>query len=228
RTQLKTLPITVRNTGTATVSGITAATIAPFSVDSRGCHTIAAGGACPVVVSFLPSMARPASAPLMLGSMEGVSGSAQLIGNSVALIGDVELTDSGWFFGHWALGDTSPVKQLGITNNGTGPVAITPLYWVEGRSDFDMRHTCGAGLMPGQSCVVTAAFSPSVLGERIGAFRIKRADGAIRDVWMLGYGAEVTDADGPPLESGGLSVADRLDFGEVVSGTASGAVRTLT
>src|SRR5690606_17716353 len=105
---------------------------------------------------------------------------------------------------------------------------ITQLYLVEGKSDFDMRHTCGTGLMPGQSCVVTADFSPSVLGERIGAFRIKRADGAIRDVWMLGYGAEVTDADGPPLNAAGLSVADRLDFGEVEAGTASGAIRTLT
>src|SRR5690606_3219925 len=148
---------------------------------------LAACASCSMTVSLLPSVAGPASATRMLTSAEGVTGTAHVIGNSAAVIEDVGLTDSGWIRGPWALGETSPVKQLGITNKGTGPVTITQLYLVEGKSDFDMRHTCGAQLPPGQSCVVTADFSPSVLGERIGAFRIKRADGAIRDVWMLGY-----------------------------------------
>lgn len=228
RTQMRTQTISVRNSGETPVTRITATVGAPFSVDPRGCVALAPGASCLMSATFLPISAGPAAATLFLDSAEGVTGTAQFIGNSVALIDDVELTDSGWFFGHWAIGDTSPIKQLGILNKGTGPVTITQLYLVNGHSDFDMRHTCGAQLPPGESCIVTADFSPTVLGERIGAFRIKRADGAIRDVWMLGYGAEFSDPDAPPLAGGGLSVADRLDFGEMMAGTPNNAIRTLT
>src|SRR5690606_38122984 len=112
----------------------------------------------------------------------GTTATAALIGNAVPLLADLELTDWGWNFGTWKLGETSDVKQLGIKNTGNGPVTITQLFLVEGKSEFHMTHTCGAELPPGQSCVVTVDFTPTELGERIGAFRIKKADGSLRDI----------------------------------------------
>lgn len=77
-----------------------------------------------------------------------------------------------------------------------------------------MRHTCGSALLPGDRCVITVDFTPSELGERIGAFRIKRADGALRDVWMLGYGSLDGTAE-PEFSYDALTLANLLQIGEV-------------
>src|SRR5690606_34066690 len=132
RTQHSTRWVTLKNNGSAPLTGLAASVATPFEANLYGFEMLAPWQACSIMATFLPSDAGPVSENLNITTAQGVEGSTQLIGNSVALLDDVELTDAGWFFGHWALGETSSVKQLGIRNLGTGPVTITQLYLVNG------------------------------------------------------------------------------------------------
>ncbi|MNR71421.1 IPT/TIG domain protein [compost metagenome] len=158
---------------------------------------------------------------------EVVSAETPLFGNSSPLLTDLQVSDNGgWNFGTWKVGETSTPKQLALRNAGNTSIVINQLFLVEGQSEYSMSHTCGESLAPGAICTVTVKFTPTSLGEKVGAFRVRSIDGRIRDVWLLGFGGDGS-ATGPETSSGRLAVASSLNFGSVVL-SMEGTSRLLT
>ena len=214
RGQVRTVQATLRNNTDAPVTGLTARTDAPFLVDASDCRTVAAGADCRIEVSFAPSANGPASGTLQVASASGQEAQARLQGNGVDGLGDLDVSEGGgWNFGTWELGTTSTQKTLTLTNKGNGPIFISQIFVMDESSDFNLSHTCGDGLAPGATCTVTVSFSPTGLGKRLGAFRIRSQEGSVRDVWLLGFGGDPNAPEQAP--EGRLSVTSSVNFGQV-------------
>lgn len=225
QSQVATQLVTVRNLGSEAVNGLVASTGSPFAVAASACASIPAGGSCTLPVRFMPDQEGLAVGTLRVGGPTGARAETTLVGNSVPLLTDVELTEEGWYFGKWLLGTTSGTKTLGVKNIGDAAVSVKQAFFDGAASPYRMTHTCGELLPPGASCEVSVAYSPVELGEHVGAFRITRTDGRVRDVWMLGHG--VNSLTDEPGAGGGLSVTSEIDFGEspLTAGAAQRSVR---
>ncbi|MNR71349.1 IPT/TIG domain protein [compost metagenome] len=223
--QVRTVQATLRNEGAAPVTGLSASTELPFVVDASGCASIAAGADCPVTVSFAPSRLGAANGLLQVQAAQ-TGARAPLHGNGVPGIGNLDVSDGGgWNFGTWAPGSSSPEKVLALRNTGTGPISVNQIFVLDGASDFNLRHTCGDSLPAGGTCEVTVSFSPSAYGQRVGAFRIRAADGSVRDVWLLGFGGDPAKPQEPT--AGRLSALSTVDFG-MVTVPATGVLQPVT
>jgi hypothetical protein len=79
-------------------------------------------------------------------------------------------------FGSVAVGGSRDMTAT-LTNTGTGSVTFRDGYPSIYDFDFDAFHisasTCGAGLAPGNSCVLTITFSPQVAGSPFGNIFVK-------------------------------------------------------
>ncbi|PNG50259.1 hypothetical protein WDL1P1_00303 (plasmid) [Variovorax sp. WDL1] len=223
RTQSSTRPVRVVNHSDVPVAGMAVRAEAPFAIDTQGCSMLPAGGDCTMLVSYLPQTAGLHTGTLTVHGA-GAKAEAQLLGNSVPLLSDVEISDSGWNFGTWKVGTTSTSKQLAIKNTGTAPVSLSQPYLLEaGGGDFKLSDNCGGSLAPGNTCIVTVSFTPTALGQRMGALRVKSGE-KVRDVWLLGIGGTETIPTTPTPK---LVTSSTVDFG-TLEPDAGTVTRTVT
>jgi len=76
--------------------------------------------------------------------------------------GTATLSASGLFFGNVAKGNTSLVKPVTLTNNGTAAIIINAINRVgPNPTDFPQSNNCIGTLGGGKSCTINVRFSPS-------------------------------------------------------------------
>jgi len=159
--------VTIKNTGKSDLSissvNITGTDSSEFG-QTNSCVTIAAGGTCPVSVTFTPALPyAKKSALLTIASTDpkkpllNVKLSGQVPAPKIAA------TPSSVNFGSAELGATSAPKVITIKNTGMSDLIIsTVIITGTDGSEFLQINSCGI-ITQGGSCLVTVTFAPILL-----------------------------------------------------------------
>jgi hypothetical protein len=102
----------------------------------------------------------------------------------------VGLSPANLFFGSQAVGTTSTVQTITVTNTGSASLLISSLA-VTGAAanDFAETETCGRSLAAGAPCTIAVMFTPSAFGARFAVLRIAdNANGSPQTVGLFGAG----------------------------------------
>lgn len=89
-------------------------------------------------------------------------------------------------FGSEKIGDTSPPRQVTLTNSGYSELDISSIT-VSG--NFLEKNTCGSKVAIQASCTITVAFRPRTAGFQTGTVTITdNANGQPQVIHLRGYG----------------------------------------
>src|SRR5216683_4019992 len=181
-----TIDVTLTNSGTGTLN-ITSITLtgtdptqfalgAPTSGTAcpLGASALNAGSNCKVGVKFAPTTSGGKSANVSVA--DDATGSPQTVPlTGTGTTATVALTPSPEPFGNQRVGTTSAASTITLTNSGNGAVTLAAANAVSlsggNVADFAITGgTCANSVVltaspgPGNTCTVTAAFTPSALG----------------------------------------------------------------
>lgn len=216
--------VTLTNTGTATLNISSVITDGDF-LYSSGCGvTLAPGAKCVLSVTFAPTGAGDRDGTLFLYSdatgsphsvtLKGASTSGAAVGGTAITVFPTELT-----FPIQAVGVTSGMQTVTLTNTGTANLVITTIF-ADGDFTFTPISTtsrCDTNLAAGKKCTIGVVFNPSGGGERTGTlFIYSDAAGSPHTVTLKGSGT--TSITLTPTT---------LDFGSQSNGQLS-AAQTVT
>jgi hypothetical protein len=211
--------VTLKNSGKATLTGIsiaiTGTNISDFPETTTCTSSLVAGASCLIKVQFKPAAAGARSAAVSI--TDNAAGSPQ----QVPLSGTgttAKLSPTSLAFGTWAVGLTSTVDKVTLTNVGTAALTITSVA-VTGTEAGDFPETattCGASLAAAASCTISVTFKPSTTGTRSANLTFTdSASGSPQQAPLSGTGttAEITPRN--------------LNFGTLALGLTS-AAKTVT
>ena len=211
--------VNLKNSGKATLTissiAITGTNSGDFPETTTCGSSLAAGAACIIKVQFKPSATGARSASVSI--TDNAAGSPQ----QVPLSGTgttAKLAPTPLGFGTLAVGLTSAVKKVTLTNIGTTALTISSIA-VTGAEAADFPETattCGSSLAAAASCTVSLTFKPSTTGARSATLTVTdNAAGSPQQVPLSGTGttAELTPSS--------------LSFGTLAVGLTS-AAKTVT
>jgi len=181
--------LTLHNTGTATLTGITVVVTAPFNQAGGTCGaTLAAGSTCTITVVFSPTSTGAKTGTATIGASVVVTGSpVSLTGTGTAAVVSATLTPTSWTVSQtrncpgtglgviacgldptqtFTLTNTGNVPLTGITQGTLGGTAAN----VANYARVGLLSTCGptgngqlvanTTIAPGGTCVITVQFKP--------------------------------------------------------------------
>lgn len=212
--------VTVTNTGSTpvTVASITSSVPSEFGVSSANCTTINAGANCTISLTFTPAAAGARSATITIAS-NGV-GSPQTIsvsgnGTVIATPGQLSLA-STVAFGAQAVGTTSAVNNMTVTNTGGAAVTISSIT-SSAPSEFGVSSSGCTTVNAGAGCTITLTFTPAAVGARTATITVVSSGvGSPQTINVSGTGTAIA----PP---GQLSLPGAVTFGLQTVGTTSAA-----
>ncbi|HEX3985959.1 MAG TPA: Ig-like domain-containing protein [Acidobacteriaceae bacterium] len=191
----------------------------PFAVSGTNCPlapaTLGKGLNCTISVTFSPTVAGYASGSLTL--IDTAANSPSIIPlTGTGTNGPTSVSPSSVGFGSVVVNQTSAVKSVALTNNGTSAVTLG-LPQTTGDFAVTGATTCGSSLGPSATCTIYMTFTPTASGSRTGLLTIAdSADSAPVSVHLQGTGA------GQAMVS-----PASINFGNVADNQTS-AVRTFT
>ena len=213
--------VQLTNSGSATLTSISASVSGPFQISNNNCTTQLAGEAsCAISVVF---------APKLTGSQTGtLTVSDALRTQTVALSGTgvgapvISLSPSSLSFTGQQVGVASAAQTLTVSNTGASPMANVGFQFTgSAASDFSVSSTtCGASLNNGSSCTAEVVFTPSVGGEVAATLTVSSS--------TAGVAPASATLMGSLQYASGLNVSPtELDFAAVNPGQTS-AAQTVT
>jgi len=213
------MTVTVKNTGTVTVTLTSETASAPFLKSATTCGTtLAAGASCTVSVEFKPTAATTSIGTLVVaGNATSTPASVALTGTGVtATAPALTLTPTSIAFPATITGATSDAQIVTVKNTGTAAVTIGSI--AIGGADptsFVEIGTCGSSLAAGASCSVYVAFTPASAAALSGTLSITdNATGSPQKVTLTGTGTAA-----PSVKLSATSIA----FPATTHGTTSAA-----
>jgi len=223
--------VTLSNTGNAALSitslALTGTNGSNFAETNTCGKSLAAGAHCTISVTFTPSASGNRTASLSItdnarGSPQRVS----LSGTGTAAV--VSLSPTSLAFGSQAVGKTSTVHTVTLSNTGNAALSSTSLALTgTNASDFAQTNTCGSSVAAGAHCTISVTFKPSASGSRTASVRITdNASGSPQTVSLSGTGTQTAAAAAAAAAVVSLSPTS-LAFGSQPVGTPSTA-QTLT
>jgi hypothetical protein len=159
---------TVSNPGSAPLAFAGLAATGQFEQTNTCGAVLAIGANCTVSVAFAPSSTGGATGAINF--TDDALGSPQLIalsGTGFNGAGDTP-SPSSLAFPNQEVTTTSSPEEITITNNGAAVLNVTK---VAANGDFAQSNNC-TSLNPGDTCSISATFTPSVLGERTGTITV--------------------------------------------------------
>ena len=211
--------VTLKNSGKATLTitsiAITGTNIGDFPESTTCTSSLAAGASCLIKVQFKPSATGARSASVSItDNAAGSPQQAPLSGTGTT----AKLAPTPLGFGTLAVGLTSAVHKVTLTNLGTTPITISSIA-VTGTEAGDFPETattCASSLAAAASCTVSLEFQPTTTGARSANLTVTdNAAGSPQQVPLSGTG---TTAELSPTS---------VSFGSETVGTTS-AVKTVT
>jgi phospholipase C len=167
-TSSATQALTVTNTGNATLEITSITASAEYSQTNNCGSSVAAKAACKIQVSFTPTATGSKPGVITLTDNAGDSPETiQLSGTGVAAL--VTLSPSSISFATQAVGTTSAVQPVTVTNNQTTALSIKSIV---ASSGFSQTNNCPASLAAAASCTINVAFAPTVVGAQTGKVTI--------------------------------------------------------
>ncbi len=208
--------VTLMNTGgvTLTINGISLTGDYLRQSDSCGA-SLAAGAACTINVSFLPTGTGSRTGTITVTSnAKGSPHVVDLMGTGANNAPAVTLSPAGLTFTNQVVGTTSPVQTITVTSSGNEPLIISSIV---ASSDFlTPTNPCGplpATLAPNATCVISVTFKPTAEGTGVGSVTLKdNAGDSPQQIVLIGTGVPVVS----------LSTTSVV-FGDQVAGTSSAA-----
>jgi len=213
------LPLTLKNTGSATLT-IKKVAIAgangPDFTQTNTCGTsVAAGASCTFTVIFNPSWTGTRAGSLTI--TDNASPTTQTVNLSgTGLAPGVEFTPSSLAFPNQALSTSSTSQAITLTNNGQTALAISGLT-VAGSNptDFAQTNNCGSSLAINASCTITVTFAPQAAWGRTAAIWLTdNALGSPHVAGLMGNGVSGGSASFSPSS---------LTFATTLMGTTTAA-----
>jgi len=215
------MSVILRNSGIASVSGITIGVSGPFT--SSTCSTVlAAGASCAVSVSFSPVQQGSMTGLMTIAStVVGVSPVTVALSGTASLPASLAVSTTSINFADTVLGATAPGQLVTISNPGSGPLNLLPLNVLGEPTDFLLAaNTCASTLGAGASCTVSLTFSPTIAGGRVAQLNVAST--------TLGVIAASVQLNGTGVPPSTLSVTpSSLSFGSLRTGQIS-AAQTVT
>jgi len=167
--------LTLHNTGTANLTGITLAFSssrftrpAGAAGGTCGATLTLVAGTCTINVVFSPTVVGPLNATLTITANVSVSGSPVLLsGTGIAAVREAAVAPNPLAFGNWATGTTSSAQTVTVTNTGNTALAGGAFSFGGGTAQPFSRPggsaggTCGAALAAGASCTINVVFAPT-------------------------------------------------------------------
>jgi hypothetical protein len=149
-------------------------TSAGFTVAGNTCGaSVAAGSTCTIGVTFSPTAVGAASGSLTFTDSAG--NSPQVVSLTATGITPVTVTPNKLTFGPLAVGHTSAVKTVTLTNHGNVALdfsSILPSADFKASADVCVHGvcgiTCGPSIAAGAACTVGVTFSPTAAGAVTG------------------------------------------------------------
>lgn len=141
-----------------------------FRIDIDGCsgRTLNPGTYCEVQTSFAPAGDRGGYfSGFVVFSSESPIGASVLHGQVIAP--QVSLTPASVHFGNQAIGKPSAPNDVTMKNTGDATLTITSISTA---APFSVTDDCGNTLAAGESCTVSATFSPVSEGAVSGSIPI--------------------------------------------------------
>jgi len=219
--------ITFKSSQFAAISGITPSVTGDFALQGGTCGaSLAKSSSCTIGVVFKPTAAGSRSGTLSIAHSGmttpvtiAMSGTA-----AAAAQATISLDAATLAFGSQAVGASSPLQTLHVSNTGTAPLSLTSIALGGANGgDFATGGTCavGAAVSAGASCTVTLRFTPAGTGARGATLSLaSNAANGTASVTLAGTGTAVAT---PAVSLGSASLA----FGSLAVGTTSPA-RTVT
>ena len=147
---------------------------------------------CTLRITITPSATGPRTSTLTI--TDNAPGSPRKITlNGTGITGtvpEVNLTPTSLTFATQAEGTTSAAQNVNLTNNGSGPLAISSVA-ITGAdlSDFAQTNNCVSPLAAGFSCNIAVTFSPTAVGTRTASVTVTdSATGSPHSVSLTGTG----------------------------------------
>jgi hypothetical protein len=160
---------TLKNNTAASVNILSASTSSPeFYLASTTCTaTLGPGASCVYYLSFRPTVGGLRSGSLTVQhsgpfspAMTSLSGTAT---------NPVTVSATSLAFSTYAVGTTSPAKNVTVTNKQSVPVNITGIS-ISG--NYAQTNNCPGSLAAGGTCTVSVTFTPAAVGANPGSLSI--------------------------------------------------------
>jgi hypothetical protein len=150
---------------------VTGVNASDFIITAESCdrNSVPPEGACEVSIRFNPSALGSQSAIIEFSSNAGGSPHQVALSGIGASLPALTLNPTSLNFDNQSVGTRSATLMLTLTNNGASPINIADVNMIgPNASDFAITTTTcrGASMLPGDSCVVSIAFSPAASGKR--------------------------------------------------------------
>lgn len=169
---------TLSNSGTVTLNITSIVITGDFAKTTTCGATLAAGANCTITVTFTPTATGARSGTVTVtDNSSGVPGSTQTIaltGTGTAPVAGV--SPSSLTFAPRAVGNTSPVQNVTLSNTGNATLTIASITIT---GDYAKTTTCGGTLIAGGTCSISVTFTPTTTGTRTGNLVVTDNSGAI-------------------------------------------------
>jgi hypothetical protein len=196
-TAAATQPVTVTNTGTATVTlgtiSITGANASSFSETTPCGTTLASGSSCMITVGFTPTTTGTLAATLSIPS--NATGSPQTVSltgtGATAPTYTLIVTPPNVAFTSTTVGTSASAQPVTLKNTGTAIITLGTISIAGANaSSFSETTPCGTTLASGSSCMITVGFTPTTTGTLAATLSIpSNATGSPQTVSLTGTGA---------------------------------------
>jgi len=191
--------VTLKNTGSATLS-ITSITVSGDFSQTNTCRSsVAAGASCTLSVTFKPTAAGTRTGAVTItDNASPATQTVSLTGTGTAPV--VRLSPTSLAFPSQKVGTSSSAKSVTLSNTGNATLSITRIT-VSG--DFSQTNTCGSSVAAGASCTLSVTFKPRATGTRTGAVTITdNASPATQTVSLTGTGVAASVVNTPSHREG--------------------------
>jgi hypothetical protein len=178
--------VTVKNTGTSTLTFTNIAASANYAVSSTTCDaTLDGGKTCKVNVTFTPTQLGPATGALAF--TDNAPNSPQTVALSGTGVADATLAPASARFPKTKVGTTSAAKTFTLTNSQ--PVALTSIA-ISTKGDFAVSATtCRTSLGAKAKCTIGVTFTPQAIGMTTGQLVVSdNASGSPQTANLSGTG----------------------------------------
>jgi hypothetical protein len=160
--------VTVSNTGNAsldfTSEALSGANSGDFAQTTNCPLVLAAGGSCPINITFTPSASGTRTASLAVS--DNASGSPQQVSlTGTGMAPSVTLSPATVNFGQEDVSATSAPKTVTLSNNGNSSLGIASIALGGGYpQDFGESNNCGNSVAAGGNCTIGVTFTPGIVG----------------------------------------------------------------
>ena len=160
-----TQPVTLTNSGDATLHAVAVTVSGPFTGTNNCGGTVAGHASCAISVAYVPTAVGAQAGTLTVADAMRTQ--------TVALSGigspppTAFLAPSQISFGGYAVGSTTPAQTVTVTNDGELPLAGVQVA-LSGSAFTLPVNNCPSTLAPGAQCTFTVAFTPPQVGSQTG------------------------------------------------------------